>query len=274
MRIVDRHSTQVTPLQAADKVVNEAFFDWIVSKCHVSEVVCVTWSFPVGDKNEIITMGKGWTVHVDEPIDVLFERSFSKRGHKVHVHSVMNDTVALGTDALERGIRVSLVLGTGTNMCLSIDGELMNVELGFFGALQTPTRWDTLLDDRFGVVHDAHMNGTTPLFQPFELITSGRGLGELLRLIWDDLADDCPYAAYELDGIIFCQILRDDTAWLSAVARALLERAAYYVRSALIAGLNIAGDGAQTVCYNGGFLTNCPEYRELITQDSYIELIQ
>ncbi|CEP25045.1 unnamed protein product [Cyberlindnera jadinii] len=269
------------------KLVNDEFFEDIVMKCiedidfkaagELPHSVCITWSFPLDPKGRIITMGKGWTLDKQletSPLDSVFKAAFDKHGVRVDVKRVVNDSISLMMFALTKGSNMALVLGTGVNMCLARDSTLYNVELGFFGSLEQPTEYDLLLDERFSTMKEAFLtNDPARLFQPFEMLTSGRYLGELLRLVWisEPINLHCPFREpFSISGEQFCLLLNEPGV-IGSIAHIILERAAYYVQSAIRALYLWATrhdlGKPFTIHYTGSFLHNCAEYQRLILEE-------
>lgn len=268
-------------LDERSKVLDAMWFDELVTRCETSigvktASVCIIWSFPVDPEHRIITMGKGWSLDpkiAHLTLDQLVVDAFASRGYDVSVRRVVNDGTAVAITGAAYDSQVSLILGTGVNVCLLRQGMLYNVELGFFGSLETATEYDLMMDARFATMKGAYVLNETPLFQPFEVLTSGRYLGELLRIIWiQELCQlECPFATLELTGEEFCKKLYGEEGVLKDIAMLILQRSAYYVRSALLASIEWC-QGSNVVCYTGSFLHHCAEYQQLITRDTDIEL--
>ena len=111
--------------------------------------------------------------------------------------AIINDSTAtlLSRAYLDASTQFALILGTGCNAavhlpvtilgpekfgtrpsgwCEKATHVLVNTELSMFGKGIFPTtRWDDLLNEK----------QLLPNFQPFEQLTSGRYLGEVVRLI-------------------------------------------------------------------------------------------
>jgi hexokinase len=251
-------------LKDSQKSINAQFFDNIVHKCEaigITRSVSIVWSFPTDDTNRVITMGKGWTIDPElqqVPLDEVFTQAFGLNGHDVIIKRVINDGVAVSLSGLIHESKIALILGTGVNLCLILNEMLYNVELGFFGSLKAPTKYDLLLDSRFDNDIEPYMESQHPIYQPFEKLTSGRYLGELLRLILLDIG--IRHEPYELTGELFCEYLKNPS--IRPFCLIILQRAAYYVRAALESAVVLTD--SNVICYTGSFLYHCHEYRELI----------
>jgi hexokinase len=127
---------------------------------------------------------------------------------RIRVAAITNDTVATFASlayavkaAPNSRVAMGLIVGTGTNATVpmklanlhpakkrdlanpdAVDTVVINTEWTIRGTdkplndLNIKTRWDTILD----------ANSDAPGFQPFEYMTSGRYLGEIVRLVFID----------------------------------------------------------------------------------------
>lgn len=195
-----------------------SFFDWIAEKIadmlagrpehngHDVEPLPVglSWSFPVEQTSpcggNIQGMGKGFCcaqATLGRDLGGLIAAACRSQGLNIRIDALVNDSCAalLSRAYVEPSTTMSLILGTGTNMaahlpvsCLGAsklqdrdstwlsqaERVTINTEISMFGKDILPkTRWDDLLNRS----HDL------PDFQPLEYLTTGRYLGEILRLI-------------------------------------------------------------------------------------------
>lgn len=143
-----------------------------------------------------------------EPASKTYKKSKSKLLPKIRVTAITNDTVATFVSlayvvkaAPNSRVAMGLIVGTGTNATVpmrpsslhsekqsqlrdhsSTNTVVINTEWTIRGtdepldALRIKTKWDRILDD----------NSDAPGFQPFEYMTSGRYLGEIVRLAFVD----------------------------------------------------------------------------------------
>lgn len=175
----------------------------------------ITWSFALEltsyNRANVCHVGKGYVVSDDvkgKDLKHLLEHSLLDNYNiRLDVKSILNDSLAVyaaGT-FIDRKTKLALVLGTGLNMCCALDssdkivelkhlgGEktiLFNTEMSLFGHNIIDdifTAYDTQIDPRFK--HNLHFAPhmeldpeTNTIFQPTELLTSGRYLPELVRL--------------------------------------------------------------------------------------------
>lgn len=195
-----------------------AFFDWMAERIadmlagcpsnngrgEVALPVGLSWSFPVEQTSprsgKIHSMGKGFCcaeATTGQDLGELIVAACHNQGLNLRVDALINDSCAtlLSRAYLEPSTSMSLILGTGTNMAVHLpvtclgasklqDREAawlsqaekvtINTEVSMFGKGILPeTRWDDLLN----------RNHVLPDFQPLEYMTTGRYLGEILRLI-------------------------------------------------------------------------------------------
>ncbi|CDF91473.1 unnamed protein product [Zygosaccharomyces bailii CLIB 213] len=288
------------------KVVDQKFFDvllsWISLKLNeyfasngtrVTKLpVSVTFSFPLNERDEIITMGKGFDMapeiqgrSVKDLIRSSFDRilqTLPSPHFGVEMCDVINDAVAvyLASKFMYKNQSISLILGTGVNSCFELPLELMpltnkpmknapncnclvNVEAGFLGAKFINI---TPFDD--------HDDGER--FMPLEDITSGKWLPMALANIAKEY-DIKGLDSRNIDGELFVAIadgrysgtLDSDNLELACeISRMLIRRAAFYVVAMLLAVGSLVNGGSDTVIevgYVGSFLANCLYYQEQIS---------
>lgn len=195
-----------------------AFFDWMAEKIADMLADCpkhngsgteplsvgLSWSFPVQQTSprggKIQGMGKGFCCArstVGQDLGDLIVAACRNQGLNLRIDALVNDSCAtlLSRAYLEPSTSMSLILGTGTNMAVHLpvsclgasklqgrdaswlaqaDKVTINTEVSMFGKGILPeTRWDDLLNRGHAM----------PNFQPLEYMTTGRYLGEILRLI-------------------------------------------------------------------------------------------
>lgn len=195
-----------------------SFFDWIARKIADMLADCpehngggveplsvgLSWSFPVEQTSpyggNIQGMGKGFScaqATLGHDLGELIAAACRSQGLNLRLDALINDSCAtlLSRAYVEPSTTMSLILGTGTNMAVHLPTSCLgasklqhrdstwlsqaekvtiNTELSMFGRGILPTtRWDDLLNRS----HDL------PDFQPLEYMTTGRYLGEILRLI-------------------------------------------------------------------------------------------
>jgi hexokinase len=157
-------------------------------------------------------MGKGFcATHGVEGQDLsaLIMRACNERGLPVDLRAIVNDGAATLLAQAYRdpmATRISLICGTGTNAAVFLpvralandkfgrrdsgwfaaaDRVLVNTELSMLGGGENPalprSKWDVQLN--------AHHR--LPDFQPLEYLTTGRYLGEIVRLILVDAVTTC-----------------------------------------------------------------------------------
>jgi hexokinase len=193
------------------------FFQWMASRIevmleeesstwsrHQVLPVGVAWSFPIEQTShrsgKVQGMGKGFacaesTLGMD--LGELIEAACARRRLNVRVDALVNDSSAtlLSQAYIDPTTSMGLILGTGTNAAAYLptscmgkskfgvrdqswfdkaDKVITNTEVSMFGkGILLETRWDEVLNKQ-------HVR---PDFQPLEYMTTGRYLGELLRVI-------------------------------------------------------------------------------------------
>lgn len=206
-----------------------SFFDWIAGRIEETLLeqnysatnfsMGISWSFPIEQTSHrnglLMNMGKGFNaadILLKQDLRDLIRDSCQKRGLLVHLDAITNDSTAtlLSKAYTDSATQFSLILGTGVNAAINLPTHLfaaskfgcrspewhasaeqviVNTELSMMGKDSLPvTEWDKKL-------MDLHPN---PNFQPFELMVSGRYLGEIIRLV---LVDGIETAGL-FDGIV------------------------------------------------------------------------
>lgn len=220
----------------SSKIIDSEFFKWLSSKVYetlqeqnlikVDDLVIntgISWSFPLEqvshNSGKIVYVGKGYTIASDiynQDLKKLLEKSLSDNFNiNIDIKTIINDSLAVYSAGsfLDKNMKLALVLGTGFNMCCSLntyklhegkklhqDAILLNTELSLFGHTlisDLASKYDIKIDKRFDfkktkLNFKPHMMVdpiTNDIFQPSELMTSGRYLCELTRLILIDLIE-------------------------------------------------------------------------------------
>jgi hexokinase len=244
-----------------------AFFDWMAVK--ISEMLAdcprqyrrrsgeilplgLSWSFPIHQTSlragRIQCMGKGFCSFQaiqGQDLGGLIVAAGRKQGLNLRIAALVNDSCAslLSRAYLEPSTSMSLILGTGTNMAIhlptsslgpsKLEGReaawlsqaekvTINTELSMFGKDILPeSRWD----------HQLNRSHCQPNYQPLEYMTTGRYLGEILRLILveavetADLFDgEMPASLqepYSLDTCLLAKVESDESVHLTKAATAL-----------------------------------------------------
>jgi hexokinase len=214
LEIVKKRVWTITEVRKAG---NPAAFFGFIAEC-VSELLDAekarkwrtgfAFSFPVQEASinsgRILPMGKGYTwAQEDTPcIKQCLDEAFANAGIEYELCAVANDSVAtLLAQAYRKpsSTSLSLILGTGCNAAVfaspsffkdklkdrskcDVEGLVaVNCELSMFGeALLPSTKYDLQIDEA----------ASSPGYQLLEQRTSGRYLGELVRLIWLDRPRD------------------------------------------------------------------------------------
>lgn len=229
----------------------EQFFAWMASKIRDTLLQCehyevpegepvplgLAWSFPIEQTSyrggTVQPMGKGFVAHkgiVGQDLGDLIEAACLELGLHVEVNAIINDSAAtlLAQAYRDPNTSMGLILGTGTNAAVYLpvkdlgntkfghrdsswfdqaEKVIINTEVSMFGKDILPkSRWDEQLN------HEHCL----PDFQPLEYMTTGRYLGEILRLIIAEAVDTC-----QLFGGAMPETLREayslDTALLAVI---------------------------------------------------------
>ncbi|KIW91930.1 uncharacterized protein Z519_07900 [Cladophialophora bantiana CBS 173.52] len=237
------------------KLPGTEFFDWMAGRIHAmleeekgawspdqTLPLGLAWSFPIEQTShrggKVQGMGKGFACHeetIGMDLGELIEAACTRRNLRVRVDAIVNDSSAtlLSQAYFDPATSMGLILGTGTNaaaylptacMGMSKFGDrdpswfdeaervITNTEVSMFGKSILPeTRWDEVLNRQ----HDR------PDFQPLEYMTTGRYLGELLRLIiiegvatgelFNGVMPDVLRERYSLDTEIMAKLELDTT---------------------------------------------------------------
>ncbi|KAL8243739.1 hypothetical protein R6Q59_009997 [Mikania micrantha] len=212
-----------------DMIKQEQDFQWTAEQ-PIS--LGLTWSFPLEQTSHrsarVLGMGKGFACHngtVGQDLGSLLETACRSLGFAVRLEAIINDASAtlLSQAYLDPSTSMGLIMGTGTNaaaffpvVCMSrakfgnrdpkwfskAERVITNTELSMFGKGVLPeTRWDAQLNRDHKI----------PDFQPLEYMTTGRYLGEILRLVIVEAVDRCGLFGGELPSAIQSQYTLDTT---------------------------------------------------------------
>ncbi|KAJ5641002.1 Hexokinase-1 [Penicillium herquei] len=264
MRIVRVASSQID--NTVKLLEGTQFFDWMAGEIEkmlkdvgtdygrgeVALPIGLSWSFPIDQTSMssglVIHMGKGFHCSngtVGQELGQLLIDSCRKRSLNVEMAAIVNDSSAalLSRAYVDPKTRMSLILGTGTNMAIHFPVHeigrskfgvrpegwfdyakyvIINTELSMFGGSVLPmTRWDDVLN----------MTHLRPNYQPLEYMITGRYLGEIVRLIMVEAVEtanlfggELPHSMrepYSFDTSIIAFLEDDSSASLSASASLL-----------------------------------------------------
>ncbi|PWY77183.1 hexokinase [Aspergillus sclerotioniger CBS 115572] len=267
------------------------FFDWMAEKidsmlrevganCGREAVplsMGLSWSFPIEQTSIssglVIHMGKGFHCSngtVGQELGDLIVQSCRERNLNVQVDAIVNDSSAtlLSRAYIEPKTRMSLILGTGTNVAIHFPvheigltkfgtrppdwfeyakNVIVNSEMSMFGGGILPkTRWDEVLNR-------THLR---PDYQPLEYMITGRYLGEIIRLITVEAVEsaklfggELPHSmrdAYSFDTSIVAALEADASPLLTSSA-ALLQKEHTFVVPPSVEDLRFLRRLCQTV---------------------------
>lgn len=286
------------------RLVDQKFFDiaisWIWLKLNeylagrddpAKLLVSITFSFPLNEKDQIITMGKGFQMapevqgkSVKKLITLSFQRILAdspKARFEVEICNVINDSAAvyLASKFMCKNESLSLILGTGVNSCFELPLSamphkkrptsdpsnyncLVNVEAGFLGN---------------GIINitpfDSHGDGERNM--PLEDVTAGKWLPMALANILKKYKIE-GIDSRTIDGELFVAIVEgrhtgkftyDNLGLVREISKLLIQRGAFYVVAMLLAvgGLMDQHSAkAIEVGFVGSFLANSQYYQEQI----------
>lgn len=293
------------------KVVNFEFFDAIV------RIIClrmnkyvigmagdnkfsasIAFSFPLNSRNEIVTMGKGFTLSPEvKGVSVLriLETSFEKVlnchnecNFEVEMRDIINDSVAvyLTSKFFSQDLSLSLILGTGINSCFElpfssipqfkrpaeyIAGDhsdinfLINAEAGFLGS--------SIIN-----ITDFDLHNDSKCDMPLEYVSAGKWLPLTLIKILEHYNILNTIGA-ALDGELLIDIVEgfpvdgaisstdNELVLIREISRILLQRGAIYIVATILAIARLTNRvdrGTIDVGYVGSFLANSTFYRRQI----------
>ena len=243
------------------------FFDWMAGKISLTlrqgpDVegqpstlpIGLSWSFPIEQTSlragKLQSMGKGFNCSkglIGKDLAALVQDACTRAGFSVRIDAIINDSSAtlLSRAYVEPSTTMSLILGTGMNAAVHMPVSYMgrekfgvrdaswhaqaqrvitNTELSMFGGKILPkSRYDEQLN----------RSHVLPDFQPLEYMTTGRYLGEIVRLIWLDAVESSGLfggtvpvsltTPYSLDTA-FLAILESDTTPSLSRAASYLEK--------------------------------------------------
>ncbi|RKF78615.1 Hexokinase-1 [Golovinomyces cichoracearum] len=241
------------------------FFDWIAGRIEETLLeqnysastfsMGISWSFPIEQTSHrnglLMNMGKGFSaadILLKQDLRDLIRDSCQKRGLVVNLDAITNDSTAtlLSKAYTDTTTQFSLILGTGVNAAINLPTRLfaaskfgcrspewhasaeqviVNTELSMMGKDSLPvTEWDKKL-------MALHPN---PNFQPFELMVSGRYLGEIIRLVlvdgietaglFDGIVPPSLREMYSLDTETISQIESDQSSTQQKAGQILHEK--------------------------------------------------
>lgn len=331
-----KHMTVNKINEAIRRLPSAEFFAWMAMKiqdmlhqCKDTETpegepipLGLAWSFPLEQTShhggKVQPMGKGFRAHdgvTGQDLGRLIELACHDRGLTVSVNAIVNDSSAtlLSQAYKDPNTSMGLILGTGTNAAIYLpvkdlgvdkfgtrepawferaEKVIINTEVSMFGKGIFPeTRWDEELNR-------AHV---LPDFQPLEYMTTGRYLGEILRLVIVEAVNTCQMfdgelpevlqERYSLDTSLLAAIEEDTTvgcissaetlqkelvlprlpttaemSFLRSVVEAISQRAAAYLATALHALWSLEHEASQqptktSVAANGSVVLMYPGFR-------------
>lgn len=291
------------------KLVDYKFFDtmitWISFKLNeylageeqrAKFLVSITFSFPLNDRLEIITMSKGFEMSLDimrKSVKEIIASSFARvlsdlpeRKFDVEVCDVINDSVAvyLTSKFMCKNESVSLILGTGINSCFELSPEqvppkkrphntpsncncLINVEAGFLGnGTVNVTKFDYHGDGEWNMPLEDISSGKWMPITFANILKRYRIVGLDSTSINGELLVEIAENRYKgkLDG--------ESLRLIREISRSLIQRGAFYVVAMLFAVGSLVNGGINSnqtkeaieVGYVGSFLAHSNYYKSQI----------
>ena len=291
--------------------------------------VGITWSFPIiqhtaSNKGIVSDLGKGFSV-CDEfkggDLKDIFENCFAVRGIPIEIYSIVNDSVSVFvTGSYFNNAKLGLVQGTGINSSFLVDqslvGEqkikflgntvsdkkiLINTEASFLGyhlhkyvsgvERDMCHLWKLMGSGEYPPPHMT--TDTYGVFQPLEMITSGRYIPEIIRRFVADYfpETDAPETGleYTLSAELLAKLYRctdpekfraelgkalpldsmkdDDLVVLKTITNTVIYRASIVLASYIIAMVRVAKFThleELEISVVGSMLQYFPEYKETV----------
>lgn len=265
--------------------------------------VGITWSFPIiQDKsanNGIVSdLGKGFSISDEfrgKDLKYIFESSFERAGIFIEVCSIVNDSASvLVAGSYFNNSKVALVQGTGVNSSFLIDSSylsadkctvpdnplIINAEASFLGHhlskyvtpadIELNELWKRIDDEK---LDPPHMTTAYGVFQPLELLTAGRYIPELVRLVGKRCGLFHPSLppfdeSYSLTGEDLISLYGKDTP-IKLITDVVIERASIVLVAYLETLLKVLGvdsSKATEVSVVGSMLQYFPGYRNRVEQ--------
>lgn len=278
----------------------------------------ITWSFPLiqnvaPNRGIISDLGKGFSI-CDEfkrkDLKDIFETCFMSNDILINVCAIVNDSISAYIAGLYfKNSRLALVQGTGVNSCFLINSNmlgdskkhsfennerlskyLINTEASFLGFHlvdyitnidhKLENAWSSIIENNYLPPHlTTKMFG---VFQPLELLTSGRYLPEIIRRIivenvfgtnFDtnilNTDEQLPYglSATKLSNLYNNINDLKDLNNLKIITDALIYRASLILASYIIAMLKVTkftNIDTLDICVVGSMLEYFPGYKEKV----------
>lgn len=307
MAIIDKYTLSILFIKTSEihsNIVNLEFFDnsikWVCDQIHefinthpelkgANFPVGITFSFPLNNNSEVITMGKLFVMTEEtekKNLYTIIKVAFSKfldenYPFQVELQCIINDSVAvyLSSRLHSSCSNFSLILGTGINSCICLPYHrvpkmkiqheydftneiLINTEIGFLGQGYFPLSHFEKFEN---------LGTSPPMF--LEYITSGKYIPLTLKNILEY------YKLYssvkiEFNGEFIKGILcgnefgfGDAFPIVLWITKLLLNRSAWYL-CAVIKGIDIFINERPSesiiIGYVGSFLRNCTYYQEQV----------
>lgn len=291
--------------------------------------VGITWSFPIiqhtaSNKGIVSDLGKGFSV-CDEfkggDLKDIFENCFADGGIPIEIYSIVNDSVSVFvTGSYFNNAKLGLVQGTGINSSFLVDQSLagkqkikflrntdsdkkvlINTEASFLGYhlhkyvsdvdRDMNRLWKVMGSDEYPPPHMT--TDTYGVFQPLEMITSGRYIPEIIRRFvaeyFSDTAVPEAGSEYTLSAELLASLYRcsdpekfraelgkslpldnlkdDDLVILKTITKTVIYRASMILASYIIAMVRVAKFThleKLEISVVGSMLQYFPEYKETV----------
>ena len=296
--------------------------------------VGLTWSFPIiqnqaPNRGIVSNLGKGFSVS-DElkggDLKDIFETCFHDSDLVIDICAIVNDSISVFiAGAYLSHSKLGLVQGTGVNSCFLIEKEslpaskltqlkldkstnssrlLINTEASFLGdhlhSYMSPAdremhaTWDLLADP---AILPPHLTTSVyGVFQPLEVLTSGRYLPEIVRRLvtkfqpatTDTIFTESPQSEYSLTAEHLSKLCTKseigndiaDLSILDVVTKAVVQRASIILSAFIIAMIRVTGfatpsssqlksvEDTQKLCIAvvGSMLKHFPGYLDLVEE--------
>lgn len=275
-------------IEITARIVNQAFFhdivEWICQSLYkkvpdISELILLastTFSFPLNSKNEIITMGKGFTLADDiknvslkvtlyNAFDHIIKSNVNMNNMNIIVCDFINDSVAvhLANRFSSFDNTSSLILGTGINSCFDLPvtslPDFKKSTLTEYPSTSDIDEKKVLINSEIGFLGKNIINlsqydwdsNSPVLFMPMEFISAGKYISLSLQkhlLAYQIITENSDII---FNGELFCKILTKSSIGIikdehldiaSQIAKLYIDRASIYVVSLLKAICSFSND--------------------------------
>ena len=285
----------------------------------------LTWSFPIiqniaSNRGIVSDLGKGFSV-CDEfksgDLKDIFENCFASNNIPIKIYTIVNDSISVFiSGAYFKSSKLGLVQGTGVNSCMLIDSKLfsnekksklpksyalndkllVNTEASFLGMHlkdylsasdhEISGIW-SIIDNDNSILPPHLTTSHYGVFQPLELLTSGRYIPEIIRRIFINFNDNkkslfeknFPNTEYSLTAHqlsllnqgknVGFDLIEEELIILKKITEFVIYRASIILVSYIISLVNIGKFNSLNeldISVVGSMLNHFPGYKKAVTE--------